>query len=107
MTQTFTQDVLIDGSADTSQLRVQGNTTQTQPLQTWEDSGSVSLARVTGVGKFQVGDLSLSTPEALIEASADLTVASAKPKRGIHALGRFSGALTNALTWAVHELELL
>lgn len=106
MTETFNEDVLIDGSEDVTQLRVQGHSTQLEPLQNWEDAAGEPLARVTGSGKLQIGDLSLSTPAALIEASADLTSSSAKPNRGVHALGRFTGALADALTWAVHELEL-
>lgn len=106
MTEIFNENVVIDGSSDVVQLQVQGHTTQTEPLQDWEDSSGTSLARVTGDGKIQVGDLGLSTPIALVEASADLTAESSKPKRGIHALGRLTGALTDALTWVVHELEL-
>jgi hypothetical protein len=106
MTETFNEEVVIAGSADVTQLQVQGYTTQTEPLQSWEDSAGEPLAQMTGDGKFQIGDLGLSTPDALIEASADLTGASAKPKRGLHAFGRFTGALSNALTWAVQVLEL-
>lgn len=107
MTETFSENVVIDGASDVIQLRVQGHTTQTQPLQDWEDSSGETLVRVTGDGKIQAGDLGLSTPTALIEASADLTPVSSMPRRGVHALGRFTGVLTEALTWAVHEFELL
>ncbi|MEO8394457.1 MAG: hypothetical protein ABI700_15800, partial [Chloroflexota bacterium] len=106
MTETFNEEVVIAGSADVTQLQVQGYTMQTEPLQSWEDSAGGPLAQMTGDGKFQIGDLGLSTPDALIEASADLTSASAKPKRGLHAFGRFTGALSDALTWAVQVLEL-
>ena len=107
MTETFNEDVMIIGSDDTVQLQVQGNSTQTQALQNWEDSTGAVLATLTGDGKFQVGDLGMSTSDALVEASADLTPNSPKPKRGLHAAGRFTGALADALTWVVHELELL
>jgi len=104
MTQTFTQDVLVDGSQDTTQLRVQGHTTQTDPLQTWEDSAGDPLAQMTDDGRLQIGDIGMTTPDALIEAHRDDAL---KPKRGIHSLGRISGALSDAVSWMVGELELL
>ncbi|MEZ4671442.1 MAG: hypothetical protein R3E39_26360 [Anaerolineae bacterium] len=106
MPQTFAQDVVIDGSADAKQLRVQGHTTQTNPLETWEDSAGNTLAQVTGDGRLQVGDdVGLSSPDALIEAHRheDSTT---KPKRGFHALGRISGTLNSVVQWMVAELEL-
>lgn len=55
MTQTtFTDNVLVDGSQDIKQLRVQGHTTQTQPLETWENSGGAVLAQVTGDGRLEI-----------------------------------------------------
>ena len=44
-------EVFIDGDADAIQLRVQGNTTQTNPLQTWEDSEAHVLAQVDENGQ--------------------------------------------------------
>ncbi len=55
MTQTtFTDNVLVDGSQDIKQLRVQGHTTQNQPLQTWENSSGSTLAQVTGDGRLEI-----------------------------------------------------
>jgi len=55
MTQTtFTDNVLIDGSQDTKQLRVQAHTAHTQPIQTWEDSNGTALAQVTGDGRLEI-----------------------------------------------------
>ncbi len=107
MAQTFNQDVLIDGTTDTTQLRVQGSITQTQPLQTWEDSAGNPQIQIAGNGNFQSGDLGISLSAALFTASANLTPTSPQPNRGFHSLGRFTGALTTAITWIVHELELL
>jgi len=106
MTQTFTDNVLIDGVQDIDQLRVQGHSTQTQSLQTWENSAAVVLAEMTGDGRLVLGDdLGAATPDSLIEAHRSETQ-TAKPKRGFHALGRFSNALTDAAQWIVQELEV-
>jgi hypothetical protein len=104
MTQTFTQDVFVDGTQDAEQLRVQGHTTQTDPLQTWENSAGDPLAQISGDGRLQVGDIGMTTPDALIEAHRENA---AMPQRGIHSLGRISGALSDAVSWVVGELELL
>lgn len=112
MTQTtFTDNVMVDGSQDTTQLRVQGHTTQTQPLQTWENSAGTPLARVSGDGNVQIGDdlLGWSTPDALVEAHRAET-STTKPKRGFHSLGVIAGTVQNPLNalvqWLVGELEL-
>jgi hypothetical protein len=107
MTQTtYNDNVLIDGSQDIKQLRVQGHTTQNQPLQTWEDSAGNVQAQVTGDGRLQVGDdVGLASPDALVEAHRADTSTS-KPKRGIHSLGRVSGTLSALVQWMVGELEL-
>jgi hypothetical protein len=154
MTQTYTEDVVIDGSSDVTQLTVQGNSTQTEPLQVWEDSAGTDLLRITddgslqadgGVqvegsadapqltvkghssqtnplqiwedsagadlaqvaedGRLQIGDIGLSTDDALVEAHRDST--SSLPKRGLHALGKITGTLSSVIAWAVAELELL
>ncbi|MEO1643544.1 MAG: discoidin domain-containing protein [Chloroflexota bacterium] len=105
VTQTFNDDVLIDGSADETQLVVQGHSTQNEPLQEWQDESGNTLAQVSGDGRIQSGDMSLSTPDALIEAHRDDT--STLPERGIHTLGRIASAITNAIAWAVFELELI
>jgi hypothetical protein len=107
--QTFTDNVVIDGSRDITQLTVEGHSTQTQALQTWQDSAQTPAAKLTGDGRLQVGDFepagTMATDDALIEAHRSDT--STKPKRGLHTLGRISGALSEAITWAVQELELL
>ncbi len=108
MTQTtFTDNVLVDGSQDTTQLRVQGHTTQLQPLQTWENSAGTPQARVSGDGNLQVGDdlLGWSTPDALMEVHR-AEASTAKPKRGFHSLGQVSGTLNALVQWIVGELEL-
>ncbi len=107
MTQTtFTDNVLVDGSQDIKQLRVQGHTTQLQPIQTWEDSAGGTLAQLTGDGRLQVGDdVGLPSPDALIEAHR-LETSTAKPARGFHSLGRVSGTLATLVQWIVGELEL-
>ncbi len=47
----MSNEVFIDGDADAIQLRVQGHTTQTNPLQTWEDSSANVLAQVDANGQ--------------------------------------------------------
>ena len=47
----MSEEIFIDGDVDTIQLRVQGNTTQTNPLQTWEDSDANVLAQVDENGQ--------------------------------------------------------
>ncbi|MEP6983951.1 MAG: hypothetical protein ABI970_00015 [Chloroflexota bacterium] len=99
-------DVIITGNQDTIQLQVKGNTTQTDPLQTWEDSAGDALVTVTADGRVQVGDdVGLASPDALIEAHRQYT-STTKPKRGIHSLGRISDTLTNVVQWVVAELEI-
>lgn len=98
--------IFIDGDSDATQLRVQGNTPQTNPLQTWEDSTANVLAQVTEDGRLQLGDdLGMATPDALLEAHRDS--GSSLPTRGVHSLGRVTGTLSNLVSWMVAELELL
>jgi len=103
----FEDRVEIQGSQDTPQLQVQGNVTQNQPLQVWQDSALDDMAQVAADGTLKVGDLELldSTRDALVEAHRDST--STKPKRGWHSLGRIGIVLGEIINWAVHELELL
>lgn len=104
MTQTtFTDNVLVDGSQDIKQLRVQGHTTQNQPLQTWENSAGNTVAQVTGDGRLIVGDD--VTPDSLFEAHR-LDTSTSKPTRGIHSLGQVTGTLNALVQWIVGELEL-
>ncbi|MBA3867562.1 MAG: hypothetical protein H0X30_00255 [Anaerolineae bacterium] len=108
MTQTtFTDNVLVDGSQDIKQLRVQGHTTQTQQLQTWEDSAGNAVAQITGDGRLIVGDddATAQTPDSLLEAHR-FDTSTSKPKRGIHSLGQVTGTLNALMQWMVGELEL-
>jgi uncharacterized protein (DUF608 family) len=80
MVQTFTDNVLIDGAQDADQLRVQGHSTQTQSLQTWETSAALVMAEMTGDGRLLLGDdLGAATPDSLIEAHRNETSIT-KPK---------------------------
>lgn len=97
----------VDGREDTTQLMVQGHTTQSQPLQAWQNAGGIPLAQMAGDGRLQLGDLGLETDDALLEANADIVLPSIRPQRGWHSLGRITGTLANAVAWIVHELELL
>jgi len=61
MTQTtFRETVVLEGSEDVRQLRVQGYTTQTQPLQTWEDQAGAIFVQVTGDGDLRAIQLELA-----------------------------------------------
>jgi hypothetical protein len=107
MTVLHNEDVKIDGGADAKQLVIEGHSIQTQPLQVWQNNTSTILAQMTGDGRLQIGDdLGLATPDALVEVHRDST-STAKPKRGIHSLGRIASALTEAVAWLVGELEIV
>jgi hypothetical protein len=111
MTEYFDENVEIQGNQDVTQLLVQGHTSQSQPLQEWQNSAGDPLARVTNDGRVQLGDFdpleqgAMATDDALLEVSRSET--SGRPKRGLHVLGRIGGVLTDAVVWAVHELELI
>jgi hypothetical protein len=109
MTQTYNEEVVIDGSADETQLTVQGHSTQNEPLQTWEDSAGDPLAKVTGDGRLQVGSFdaqgAMATDDSLIEVYRDPTD-TAKPTRGLHVAGEVADDDSDALAWSVHELTL-
>lgn len=103
--ETFTDAVVVDGSQDITQLRVQAHSTQNQPLQTWENHAGDVLARLNKDGRLELGDVTItSTPNALIEADQPITSASAT-KQGVQSRGIVSGAMSEALAWSVHELE--
>ncbi|MGB7340194.1 MAG: hypothetical protein WBC91_14955, partial [Phototrophicaceae bacterium] len=104
-TTNYNDDVIIEGSQDEVQLIVKGNSTQTAALQEWQDSNDNEVAKITTDGRFQSGDIGLSSDDALIEAHRDEP--SPLPKRGIHSLGRVAGILTTAIAWLVGELELI
>lgn len=102
----FTDAVEIEGSQDTTQLKVQGHSSQTEPLQSWEDSAGSPLSHITADGRLLVGDdPGLEAPDALVEAHRDITSVSV-PQRALNTLGRVTGALGTAVQWVVHELEL-
>lgn len=50
----MTNEIFIDGDQDTIQLRVQGHTTQNEPLQTWEDSETHVLAQMDENGQLLI-----------------------------------------------------
>ena len=103
---TYNDNVLIDGSQDIQQLRVQAHTTQNQPLQTWETSAGVVQSQITGDGRVIAGDdLGVATPDALLEAHR-AEASTTRPRRGIHSLGQISGTLNSLLQWMVAELEV-
>lgn len=101
----MSEEIFINGDADEIQLRVQGHSTQTEALQTWEKNDGTILAQVTSDGRLELGDLDLGTPDALLEVNRDFD--SSLPERGLQSLGKISGTISNAIAWAVKELELL
>lgn len=103
--ETFTDAVVVDGSQDITQLRVQAHSTQNQPLQTWENSAGTPLARLNSDGRLELGDVTIaSTPNAFLEADQGITSASLI-KQGVQSRGIVSGAMSDPLAWSVHELE--
>lgn len=50
----MSNEIFIDGDANAVQLRVQGHTTQTNPLQTWEDSNANVLAQLDEDGQLLI-----------------------------------------------------
>src|SRR5574341_1256480 len=97
----------VQGREDAVQLEVQGFSGQAQPLQQWQDGAGAALAEMTGDGRLRVGSLNTGAPSAVVEANRAVTLPSSQPLRGLQTLGRLTGALTSAVAWAVHELELL
>ena len=57
MTNQFTENVLINCDCDETQLRVQGTSGQTHPLQEWVDSEGQVLARITAEGQLETSGL--------------------------------------------------
>ena len=101
-------EIFIDGDANAIQLRVQGHSPQTNPLQTWEDSSGTILAQLDETGLFQGQDVQVgdddATSDALIEAhNLDDP---AKPSQGLHTAGIVSGTLDDIVRWVVQELTL-
>lgn len=110
MTQTtFTDNVLVQGSRDITQLDVKGNATQTTPLETWRDNAGNIKVQVTADGRLQIGNnLGSGAPaDALIQANNDINLPSTLPLSGWHTLGRITGTLSALTNWVVHELQLL
>jgi hypothetical protein len=96
----------VDGREDTVQLEVRGHQTQEAPLQEWQDDGGDALARVTGDGRLEVGDLDLAAEAALIEVKAEAELPTTRPQRGLGTAGRIVGAISDAVSWVLHELHL-
>src|SRR5579859_6887870 len=99
-------DVEILGNQDMMLLTVQGNVTQTNPLQVWLDNNSNTLARVTGDGRFQVGNNFGGAADALIQANYNPT--GSQPTSVWHAPGTVSspGTISSPINWVFHELAL-
>ncbi len=109
MTETFIENVIIDGSSNVVQLTVQANDTQTEALQTWENSGGVEVARVQLDGRIQTGSLDTgagATGDAQIEVFRHEDTTSL-PKRGLNITGAIKDSLTSVVSWSVHELFLI
>lgn len=104
--QTINGKLEVNGQVDTTQIVVKGHTTQTEPLQAWQDDQGQTLTQVAADGRLQIGDVSSGAPSALLEANTDITP-SDSPQRGVQSLGQITGLLSNAVNWAVYELELL
>jgi len=104
----FTDDVVIQGSRDITQLDIKGNSTQTQPLQKWETSGNVVKAQVSAEGRLQVGDNLTAgiVPDALIQANGDVTLPSSQVPSGLHTIGKVQGTIPGGTSWTTHELRL-
>lgn len=99
----------IIGQRDDPQLTVKAHSTQTNALQIWQNSAGDPLAQVANDGRVQIGSFdtggAMATDDALIEAHRDED--SSLPARALHVLGRVTGALSDAISWVVQELELL
>ena len=107
MTQTYNENVVINGSSDDVQLTVEGHSTQTEPLQQWQDSSQNVMAQVTEDGRLQIGDTFENTaPTALIEVHRDAAPGT-EPTQGLSVLATLSGAASSALEWVVHKLSLV
>jgi hypothetical protein len=113
MTQTFNEKVVVNESVeingsdgDAVQLRVEGAQDQVQPLQVWQTNGDDVLAQITADGRLQIGDQGTSTPDALIEASKE--VSTADLQRGLNTHGQIDidAPLSEPTGWSVHELDL-
>lgn len=108
MAETFTENVIIDGSDDVVQLTVQANGTQTEALQLWETSGGTEVARVQPDGRIQSGSLETgagATGDAQLEVYRHED-ATSLPSRGLNITGALKDALTSVVNWSVHELFL-
>ncbi len=102
----YTDNVVIEGSRDLTQLRVEGTAGQTKPLQQWQDDADSVKAQVTHDGRLQIGnDWEDSAPTALIEVHRDDTPGD-EPTQGLSVLATLSGAASRVLEWVVHKLQL-
>lgn len=107
MTQTFNTDIQIQGSADVTQLKVVGVTSQSLPLQEWQDNTFQPLARVTNSGQLRIGtNLSGGAADALMQATYN--PASGFPTSVWHASGVIGSATAvgGPINWVFHDLQL-
>jgi|GEM_PF-5327463 len=111
MAKVFNENIDILGASDSKQLVVRSNTTQAEPLQEWQQSDGTAIAQLTEDGNLRVGgDLSLTTPEAIIEANRTVDPHnSAETNQGIQSRGVLDGSTTQISEpnqWSVQELAL-
>lgn len=108
MSETFNTNVEINGSSDTTQLKVSAHSSQTAPLQSWNTSSGDQVARTESDGRFQTGSLDTgagATGDAQIEVFRHED-AKTLPTRGLNITGAIKDALTSVVSWSVHELFL-
>ncbi len=118
MTQTFNEPVIVNdqlkvpgGASQTQQpqIVVQEQSGQTKALQEWQKSDGTPLAQVVPEGRLRIGgNLTLGTPSAILEANKDIpnNPPVGTVKQGWQSRGIIRGALSQAVAWIVHELEL-
>lgn len=108
MSETINTNVEINGSSDTTQLKVSAHSSQTAPLQSWNTSSGDQVARTEPDGRFQTGSLDTgagATGDAQIEVFRHED-ATTLPTRGLNITGAIKDALTAAVSWSIHELFL-
>lgn len=88
---TMTGQLFIDGSSDTKQLRVQGHSTQNNPLQTWEKSDGSIVGQLFNRGGFGVGE-----GHSAIDRSVAIGVSCVASGIGCVAIGRLNTATNQA-----------
>ena len=74
---TFTAAQMVDGVADAIQLRVQGHSTQTSNLQTWENSAGTVIGSINNTGSWDASTgYRMAGSSALIFSSNDVRIGS-------------------------------